>query len=229
MKHTRAVHYTIIMKGILAACIIFLLSLSFALAQTETEVRNVQGEAEPKTVRPETFIDKARDVLLKNREESEKLRAREERGRDTEVASQKRADEARDKRIERIDSYLERISRKMTAAVERLDKLSDRIESRINKLEARGVDMAKARELLETARVHITEAGESLKTALSEAKEALAGDISRDAFGKMASTLAHAKEKLRDAHQALVEVIRTMKAGLEQNEREAQENDGTEN
>ena len=253
MKHTKVVTYGTLLKSACIAFIAFFISVSFAFAQTGTEsqvqdaerVRTVNAvqddDAERKFIRPDMLIDKARDVLLQKREaqkENGELRTREieerknnveERSSNTETRKDDRADSAvRNEKADRIASYLENVSKKMTAAVERLDILSGRIESRINKLEERGVDMTKAKELLQTARARIREAGESLSMALSQARETLTIDISRDSFGKAVATLAQAKEKLRDAHQALVEAIRAMKAGLEQDEQETNDIPGTE-
>lgn len=227
MKHTYELTFKSIGESALLAFLVFLLSISFTFAQTETDQRRTRNaiQVQENTREPQTFIEKARETLLQKRQENSKVRAREAEERKVNTARESgEADKAKSERADRIASYLERVSRKMTAAVERLDILSSRIESRINKLEERGIDMTRTKELLEAARVSITEAGESLKTALSDAREALSIDISRDSFGKVVSGLAHAKEKLREAHQTLVEVIRTMKSGLEQNEQKTEDN-----
>lgn len=191
-------------------------------------------------VRPESFLEKARNVLLERRaervepeerDEVREVRLQNATGRDGRIEEaterrEERLEETEERREEhrvaleankeaRIAGYLDNVSRKMSAAIERLNVLGDRIESRIEKIEEAGYDMTDARALLETAREKITEADTETATALDDAKTALSEDMTRETFGAIASTLAHAKENLREAHQALVEVIRNMKASIE--------------
>ncbi|MCW9054517.1 MAG: hypothetical protein OQJ98_00845 [Candidatus Pacebacteria bacterium] len=198
---------------------------------------------------PQSFLEKARNMLLQRREDlknrnmiptevrdstesgfragmasgtpeliraqlatstKERLEQIEERKSELRLQLEERRAELEEKKNERIARYLGYISRKMDAAIERLNTLADRILSRIEKLEEVGHEMTDARAVLDTARGEIAIAEEEMNSALEDAKTALEEDMTREAFGQVASTLAHAKESLRDAHKALVEVIRLL-------------------
>ena len=118
----------------------------------------------------------------------------------------------------RIEKYLSNMRRKMDAALERLDELAVRIDSRIVKLEARGLDMTEAKSGTAAAREEIGQARKDLEEAFEAARETLQSDTPQESFGKAVSALAHAKENLRDAHNALIEVVQTMKKSAEETE-----------
>jgi len=158
------------------------------------------------TDKPRSFLDKARTVLEEKR-----------RGSDTIERREKRSITREDQRQERIASFLNKVKRKMDAATTRLLKIAERIESRIVKFEEREIDMTEARRLLEVAKGNISSAGESITTAVENARTALASELSRNSFGSVVSELRNAKEHLRSAHKSLIEVVRIMKASLSDN------------
>lgn len=189
----------------------------------EVKNRGIENEStEGKSERPRTFLDKARSVLQERREgkvelsdDVEKTQVRKElRDSDSNRNNEERVAELKEKKQERVAKFLNNIKRKMDAAISRLIRLSERIESRIVKLEERGADMTEARRLLESAKSDIEHAQENIITAVENAREALAMDLSRDAFGGVVSELTKAKENLRSAHTSLVQVIRTMKNSI---------------
>ena len=198
----------------------------------KTEVRTIKASVETKdrtTSEPQTFLEKARSVLQEKRDE---LRKDVDNDRDnkllngtTDRDAQLRATDRDDNRAlrvaelkeqkkERVSKFLGNIKRKVDAAILRLQTLGERIESRIVKFEERGLDMTKARQLLEVAKGEIRSAQENIRTAVEDAREALANDPSRDSFGGVVSELSKTKENLRSAHASLVEVIRVMKVSL---------------
>lgn len=129
-------------------------------------------------------------------------------------AKEERIEKEAVQRKERINKFLNNINRKMDAAIDRLDTLLGRIESRIVKFEERGIDMTEVRQHLEIANNNIRSAVESISTADANAREALAGDPSRDTFGNVVSELNGTKESLRSAHASLVKAISAMKASI---------------
>ncbi|NQV93291.1 hypothetical protein HQ403_02225 [Candidatus Kaiserbacteria bacterium] len=188
----------------------------------DVEVRNTQVESGERNDKPQTFLEKARNVLQKKRENKTELRndgnkreAREElRDKKTNENSEERLAELKEKKQERVANFLNNVKRKMDAAISRLLQLSERIESRIVKLEERGVDMTESRRLIGDAKNDIEKAKENIATSVENAREALAADLSRDSFGNVVSELTKAKENLRNAHASLIQTIRAMKSSI---------------
>jgi hypothetical protein len=200
---------------------------------------------------PRSFLEKARSTLqIKLRETTELRESRlqtddrvedgrlrtEERGADDRMQAEERnvaraREERTEKQIvqkkERVNKYLNNINRKMDAAIDRLDTLIERIKSRIVKFEERGVDMSESKRLLEIANSDVRNAVESISTAETNAREALAGDPSRDTFGNVVSELTKTKESLRSAHTSLVQAIKAMKASFSGEKQERVEKEET--
>ena len=100
----------------------------------------------------------------------------------------------------RVSAYIERIIRRFNAAVERLDKISERITSRIEKFEEQGKDMTTARELLRKADEKLLLTHEALDQFTNETSALLETEDPKTAF-----------ESMKEAHSALIEVIRAIK------------------
>ncbi|MEX0652139.1 MAG: hypothetical protein WD509_01470 [Candidatus Paceibacterota bacterium] len=189
-----------------------------AMKEVESEEMHTDDSLEAK---PRTFLEKAQATLKEKRQrENAEIRINEDAQRKDNFS---RGEEPRDavlkkQKEDRTVKFLSNIKNKMDAAISRLEILAERIESRIDKFEARGVDMTEARRLLETAKESIAQAVENITTAFEEAREVLALDLTRDAFGGVVSELSKAKENLRAAHSVLIQVVRTMKNSISNEE-----------
>ncbi|OGF82118.1 hypothetical protein A3B18_03350 [Candidatus Giovannonibacteria bacterium RIFCSPLOWO2_01_FULL_46_13] len=116
-------------------------------------------------------------------------------------------------RIRNIRNYFKTMGRRIEAAIERLEKLAERIESRIEKMEERGVDVAKAKTELAEAEVKITEAKTAFADAKAKLEAALSSETPKESFKQVREGLVKGVvEKIKAAHQALVEAIRALKA-----------------
>ncbi len=189
--------------------------------------------------RPESFFEKARTTIQEKRaelqlergEDVEKRELRDDRLDRTRL--EERNDVARDeartdvlnKITDRIEGYLENVSRKMKAAINRLSTLEERIQSRILKLQERGFGLEKAQEALDEAGSAIDRAEESFEETIKEAREALETDINRETFKTIIGTLAATKEALKEAHKALVEAVRLIKAEVDEVRQNTTDND----
>ena len=145
---------------------------------------------------------------------------------------EERRQNALNKIIERVNQFVQNIIERFDAATNRLEKLADRINSRITKMEARNVDVAKAKELLaaakakiETAKISVTGiAGATIDTSLSTTTVAVKKD-----FGIIKTKIEKAKEDIKAAHAALVEVVNNLKPGQNKLEKENKTASTTEN
>ena len=170
--------------------------------KVEKEAEAIRGKNAPGVTR--TFLEKAKQVLEERRLGENNDNANRHSTTTREDVLQKKKD--------RISGFLSDMQRKTDAAISRLSKISDRIESRTSKFQEMGADTTEATRLLGIAKGDIQDAKDALSTALEKAREAFSVDLSRDSFGNVVSEFSHAKEYLRKAHQALVEVIRSLKA-----------------
>ena len=117
-----------------------------------------------------------------------------------------------DLRMGRIRAYAERMLARFRAAIARLNRIADRIESRIEKLQERGLDLGTAIGFLREGRAAITEAQTALASIPGTVETALADNDPRTAFAAVHEAFRSAKESLKNAHAALVNAIRVIKA-----------------
>lgn len=162
------------------------------LERTQDKKQEVREKTEETRVKVET----------RNQEAREKLKERTEETR-------KKVDETRKTRIR---EYWARMIARLEAAISRESKLADRIESRINKFAEAGKDVSAAREQLRIARGKIEEAKSALAAAKSRIEEVVNSETPKTAFGEVRENLTKAVvAKIKEAHQALTEVLRVLK------------------
>ena len=113
----------------------------------------------------------------------------------------------------RLNREFERVYRRFTAAVERLEKLATRIESRLKKFEEQSRDMSASRTRLAEAQAKISAARndtEAIKTAAVSSGGTLDAGTALESRRNAVKT---AKESIKVAHAALVQVVNGMKPG----------------
>ena len=117
---------------------------------------------------------------------------------------------------EKIDKFVQNMLERFDAATNRLEKIADRINSRITKMEAKSVDVSKAKELLTTARTKIdiakiSAAGIASTTNIYSLSTTT--EVIREDFKAVKTQIEKAKEDIKTAHAALVDVINNLKPG----------------
>jgi hypothetical protein len=119
-----------------------------------------------------------------------------------------------------VDKFVQNVLDRYSAAIARLGKLADRIDSRIAKMEAKKIDVSKAKELMVTARAKIETARVSTilinlpaNTASSTATTTIAS--LKENFKVAKTALEKAKTDIKAAQAALVDVVNSLKPGDE--------------
>lgn len=114
-------------------------------------------------------------------------------------------------RAELVRMYVNRMSNRYDAAINRLDNLAQRISTRLEKLSAEGKDVKAYIKSLDEAKIKI----ELAKTKLVEAKTALNAvpdsELPRTDFESARTKLTETKDAIKDAHSALVDVVNSIK------------------
>ena len=102
----------------------------------------------------------------------------------------------------------------MNAAVERLEKIADRVDSRIVKLEETidGLSLDESKALLLASREALISAASDVEAIFEAMRSALDSDTPKEAFTEVRTRFSDAKQSLKDAHRALVEAIKSLKA-----------------
>ncbi len=117
---------------------------------------------------------------------------------------------------ERINKFVENVVARYEAATNRLETLADRIESRITKIESRNIDVIEAKELLTVARSKIETAKISVANIASTTSisslASTTGAIKKE-FEDIKTQMERAKEDIKIAHAALVNVVENLKPG----------------
>lgn len=140
-------------------------------------------------------IEKKRDAFR-----AEEMKRREE--------LQKKVGERRAKNIE---MFFKKMILHFEDMVGRLREFSDRIETRLRKAADNGKDVTQDLAKLAAAREKILDAEKALEDAKASYTKAAESPDFRASFAKVKELLSGVKEKIREAHSALVEVVQSIK------------------
>lgn len=123
-----------------------------------------------------------------------------------------------DLRSERLEAYADRIERRLAAAIERIENLIERLENRIDLLVTKNkeFDAETPRDMLGKARTSVGEAKVALADFQASMGELLATSTPKEAFGNVKTAASTVVEKIKSAHQNLVDAIKTIKASNEE-------------
>ena len=174
----------------------------------------VQQKMETKKENVQQRIETKKDNLgqrLETRKENLVTRV-ENRASNTEQRIGDRKEHIADAAKARIHAYTEKMWRRFNAAVLRLEKLADRIGARIAKFEQGGANMAEPKQLLEQARKEISEARSAITEAKTAVETAVSSENPKQAFEQTRTIIQNANEKIKAAHNSLVQAIRVMRA-----------------
>jgi hypothetical protein len=142
---------------------------------------------------------------------------------------EKRSDaalKARNNIKSRISSFTDKLIERYEAAIERLGKLVERIETRIAKMEAEGANVVEAKSSLTTAKLKISAAASStavlkLKVGTFMSSSATSTDDLRVGYAGIKESADAAKTAIKEAHNALVRTVASLKPGRNKNDKTA--------
>lgn len=162
-------------------------------------------------------FDQKREALKKEFEQKREALKRdmEKKREEFEAEAEKRKEELKKKLGERhaenIEKFFNKMAEKFEAAIKRLDDLGDRIDSRLNKAEANGKDVKALRDQLAKARGKIQDAQKALADAKAKYTEAAKSTDFKASFAKVRELVKGVERQVKEAHQALVDVINSVK------------------
>jgi len=136
---------------------------------------------------------------------------------------QERRQGALDKIKEEVDRFIQNVIERFTAADNRLIKLADRIDSRIEKLQTANISVSTSTDLMIIARAKINEATTSVASIVSKTKDVSTETTMttiREEFKTIKAQIETAKEKIKIAHAALVDVVNSLKPGQNKMDKE---------
>jgi chromosome segregation ATPase len=143
---------------------------------------------------------------------TDKIRDRfSDRREDVEEKRQEHLDRLSDHLQDKLIAFWKRAATRMERIIDRLSGLADRLEERVAKLHENGVDVSEARSQLGQAREEIEQARETLRAASAEVEDIIANNPPREAFQKLRDLHKRVRTQIREAHRALIEVIRTIR------------------
>ena len=152
----------------------------------------------------------ARDGMMQNRMDQRRENM-EQRMDERKEAVQKRMTRLLENRKNNIRNYFGRMIKRFEEAVKRLKNLADRIESRLNKFTELGKDVSASRISLGEAKRKIADAETAIAEAKSKLDDVLNSDSPKEAFKEVRVLVVKARDAIKDAHQALVKVIKEIK------------------
>lgn len=120
---------------------------------------------------------------------------------------------------DRLNKFIDNVVERFDAAIERLSKIADRLDSRMTKMEADGIDVSKAKDLMSVARIKIETAKTSiseisLQTQIVASSTATTTAEVKASFDGIRSSIEKAKNDVKAVRAALSDVISNLKPGL---------------
>ena len=160
---------------------------------------------------------KVKADLLENKEEKkiENQEKKEERKELKQIKREEKKAKAKDRRLNKVVKFSVQMTRVHQAAVDRLNKLVGRINSRITKLEAeKSIKLDDAKTKLADARVKIVAAQTYVNSIGGQVATITATGTPQVALESIRGLFVISRANLKVAHQALVDVISSIKLGL---------------
>jgi len=114
---------------------------------------------------------------------------------------------------ERFANFIDRVMDRFNAVTGRFDKIVVRIESRIAKIKSENGKTDEAEALLKTAKEKIELAKASIVEIKVKSDSAINGDL-KSLYPTIKEQIKKAKEDVKEAHEALVNVIKNLKPGV---------------
>lgn len=181
--------------------ILFLTLTSFVVAKESSE-REREREREEHQFTPEISVTQAERI----QEREEKMMELKERIEEKKASVSARLEER--KRV-RVEGFWQKLTTRLSAAVDRLDMLIQRIESRLSTIEQNNPDedTTDIHEQLDQARNDLADAKTKLSALDEIAQEALGSENPKDAFEVVRESIKEVKELLVEVHRTLVHVI----------------------
>ncbi|HEY4521922.1 MAG TPA: hypothetical protein VJH05_02165 [Candidatus Paceibacterota bacterium] len=191
--------------------------------KTNIKQRRDAIKMEAKTLAPEVLKEKRTIFREDVKKERTELREQTKEKREAfKNEAKERIETLKNKlseeKAKRIEAFFGTMARKFEAAVSRLNTLADRIDARLDKFEDAGKDVSAFRTSLDSARIKINEAESALDKAKEEYHAFTGGENLQENFKKVKEIAASVAQKTKDAHQALVDVINSIKGVSETNE-----------
>lgn len=164
--------------------------------------------AESRNEARERFEEKRQELQRHRDEMRQQLETRRDELRERWEARKAKLSEMR-KQI--IKNHIERIIKRMKATVDRLTRLADKVDERIGIIASDGADVSNATSLMTDARGAIARAQTELNEATAGLRAAPETDNPAEGIGNARARFENVKAALREAHAALVEVIKSLK------------------
>lgn len=200
-----------LLLSLVAISLMALPNSSFALSTTSDDSKM------RKEVRIEEMERNRENIKNEIEEKREALKQRVEQKREEIKNSvEERKQNAADKIIERVNQFAINIINRYEAAVNRLEILADRIEFRMAKIEERSIDVSEAKDLMAVAKTKIEIARASVLDIASTTNDTTFGTTTvavREDYEVIKTQMRKAKDDIKAAHAALIDVVNSLKPG----------------
>lgn len=114
----------------------------------------------------------------------------------------------------RILAHVKKMMDSYHRMLAKIESAEERVRAHIEKLEAKGFDLTKAKELLAIVPGKVDDAKEKIAEVKSAIEEALESENPREKWAEIKEMIREAKQAVKDAHKALRDAIRAIKASV---------------
>ena len=181
-----------------------------AVTREKLQMLRADIEAKQKALKEEQM--KARETIKTDRTATrEAVKTDREQAKEVEKTRREEAKKKlEERRIAQIKNELVHAAARLEARIETENATAGRIASRLEKIKANGKDVSSAEMRLDAAKVKI----EAAKTDIASAKSAgasIAAGATKDVIEAVKTALKKAEASVKDAHNALVQVVVSLK------------------
>lgn len=192
--------------------VLFAGSIAYAENLSPTTAKQVRATATSTSQVREEVRNEIRQMVASTTDKIKELR--DERKVQMEQKLQEIKNKYQEQRQTRIAAYMEKMINRFNAAATRLETLANRLDSHLTNLETKKVDTIEARALLVIAKTKIQVAKDSIILIQPTTDSALQSIDMKAAFDSVKQIIAATQQTLKDVHAALVDVINSIKPGL---------------
>ncbi len=202
-------------KTYIAVAIFALLAMLGSPALAEDSKKDSSQSSSSRGAGDRERIQNLRKDLKEKRDETKaKIKEAREQKRDNEKAEKdKDKIENQAKRKEQLSSFWDKVSEKLGRLLENEDRYINRLKERLEKAASNGKDVTALNTKLEAAKKLVADARTAVKDAGSKVADIIKNNDAKVAREKIEALVKELREKIKAAHQVLVDINNSIKEG----------------
>ena len=188
--------------------------------RTDLDARKIEMDARKANVEVRRVEFEERRTEIQTRAEEKKTEITQ-KIEERKLKVEERRTKLEDKVKAKVENILENVYIRLSAVITKLNGIADRLDNKLSELETRGVDVSNSSNLLEIARQKIDTAISELEASKTALTSTLETEVSK---GDVRTVVESVRSSIKEAHSALVEVIKSLKSTKAEDDNSPEDN-----